>query len=150
MMVTPLSHADRAGRAAGHGVARQAQPRTARETVRLDGQDRVGAVGQGHRAAYLRGDRAPLLGRGCSLRFHGAADIPALLQQAHERGSAIDLSDITYYVGHETVVPGEDEKALPRWVEALFAFMQRNSAHLTEYFKPPVGAVVEIRREVSI
>ena len=44
----------------------------------------------------------------------------------------------------------EDEKALPRWVEALFAFMQRNSAHLTEYFKLPVEAVVEIGREVSI
>jgi KUP system potassium uptake protein len=47
-------------------------------------------------------------------------------------------------------VPGEDEKALPRLVEALFAFMQRNSAHLTEYFKLPVEAVVEIGREVSI
>jgi K+ transporter len=32
----------------------------------------------------------------------------------------------------------------------LFAFMQRNSAHLTEYFKLPVEAVVEIGREVSI
>jgi K+ transporter len=28
--------------------------------------------------------------------------------------------------------------------------MQRNSAHLTEYFKLPVEAVVEIGREVSI
>jgi KUP system potassium uptake protein len=82
--------------------------------------------------------------------FMERPDIPALLQQAYERGCAIDLSDITYYVGHETVVPGEDEKALPRWVEALFAFMQRNSAHLTEYFKLPVEAVVEIGREVSI
>ena len=82
--------------------------------------------------------------------FMERPDIPALLRQAHERGCAIDLSDITYYVGHETVVPGEDEKALPRLVEALFAFMQRNSAHLTEYFKLPVEAVVEIGREVSI
>jgi K+ transporter len=82
--------------------------------------------------------------------FMERPDIPALLQQAHERGCAIDISDITYYAGHETVVPGEDEKALPRWVEALFAFMQRNSAHLTEYFKLPVEAVVEIGREVSI
>ena len=82
--------------------------------------------------------------------FMERPDIPALLQQAHERGCAIDLSDVTFYVGHETVVPGEDEKALPRWVEALFAFMQRNSAHLTEYFKLPVEAVVEIGREVSI
>jgi len=55
-------------------------------------------------------------------------DIPALLQAAHERGCGIDLSDVTYYVGHETVVPADDEKALPRWVEALVAFMQRNSA----------------------
>jgi KUP system potassium uptake protein len=82
--------------------------------------------------------------------FMERPDIPALLQQAHERGCAIDLSDTTYYVGHETVVPGDDEKALPRWVEALFAFMQRNSAHLTNYFKLPVDAVVEIGREVSI
>jgi KUP system potassium uptake protein len=47
-------------------------------------------------------------------------------------------------------VPGDEEKALPRWVEALFAFMHRNSAHVTEYFKLPVEAVVEIGREVSI
>ena len=77
-------------------------------------------------------------------------DIPALLRQGHERGCAIDHSDVTYYVGHETVVPGEEEKALPRVVEALFAFMQRNSAHLTEYFRLPIDAVVEIGREVSI
>ena len=77
-------------------------------------------------------------------------DIPALLQQAHERGCAIDLCDVTYYVGHETVVPSDDKKALPWVVEALFAFMQRNSAHLSDYFKLPVEAVVEIGREVSI
>ena len=82
--------------------------------------------------------------------FMERPDIPALLQQAHERGCAIDLSDVTYYVGHETVVPGDDDRALPRVVEALFAFMQRNSAHLTEYFRLPIDAVVEIGREVSI
>ena len=82
--------------------------------------------------------------------FMERPDIPALLQQAYERGCAIDLADVTYYVGHETVVPSDDKKALPRWVEALFAFMQRNSAHLTDYFKLPVEFVVEIGREVSI
>ena len=82
--------------------------------------------------------------------FMERPDIPALLRQAREGGCAIDLSDVTYYVGHETVVRGDDEKALPRMVEALFAFMQRNSAHLTEYFRLPIDAVVEIGREVSI
>jgi KUP system potassium uptake protein len=50
----------------------------------------------------------------------------------------------------DQLVPGDDAKALPRVVEALFAFMQRNSAHLTDYFKLPIDAVVEIGREVSI
>jgi KUP system potassium uptake protein len=82
--------------------------------------------------------------------FMERPDIPALLQHAHGLGCAFELSDITYYVGHETVVPDEDDKALPRVVEALFAFMQRNSADLTEYFRLPMDAVVEIGREVSV
>jgi KUP system potassium uptake protein len=83
-------------------------------------------------------------------RFRERRDVPALLREAHKRGCAIDLADVAYYVGHETVVPADDEKALPRWVEALVAFMQRNSAHLTDYFKLPIDAVVEIGREISI
>ena len=77
-------------------------------------------------------------------------DIPALLRQAHERGCTIDLSDVTYYVGHETIVPRGDAKALPRLVEALFAFMQRNASHLTDYFRLPAEQVVEIGRQVAI
>ena len=50
-------------------------------------------------------------------------DIPALLRQASEQGCAIDLADVTYYVGHETVMSRDGAKALPRWVEALFALM---------------------------
>ena len=82
--------------------------------------------------------------------FMERPDIPALLEQAHGLGCTIDLSDVTYYVGHETVVPDEHDKALPRLAEALFAFMQRNSAHLTESLRLPMDAVVEIGRQVSI
>jgi len=82
--------------------------------------------------------------------FMERPDIPALLRRAHGLGCTIDLSDITYYVGHQTVVPGEGDKALPRLVEALFAFMQRNSAHLTEYSRLPMDSVVEIGREVPV
>jgi KUP system potassium uptake protein len=83
--------------------------------------------------------------------FMERPDIPALLRQAHdEHGCAIDLADVTYYVGHETVMHGDDDTSLPRWVEALFALMQRNAAHLTDYFKLPPDSVVEIGRQVSI
>jgi KUP system potassium uptake protein len=32
----------------------------------------------------------------------------------------------------------------------MFAFLQRNSAHVTDYFQLPADAVVEIGREVAI
>jgi hypothetical protein len=64
----------------------------------------------------------------CRDGFIARPDVPALLREAHKHGYAIDLANVTYDVGHETVVPADDEKALPRRVEALVAFMQRNSA----------------------
>ncbi len=82
--------------------------------------------------------------------FMERPDIPALLRAAHARGCGIDLSDVTYYVGHETIVPSEDGSGLPRWIEALFAVMQRNSAHVSDYFKLPRDAVVEIGREIAV
>jgi KUP system potassium uptake protein len=82
--------------------------------------------------------------------FMERPDIPALLRTARAVGCGIDLSDVTYYVGHETVVPSDSEKGLPRWLEALFAAMQRNSVHVSDYFKLPRDAVVEIGREIAI
>jgi KUP system potassium uptake protein len=77
-------------------------------------------------------------------------DVPMLLRQAYSGGCTIDLSDVTYFVGHETVVAREDAGGVPRWVEATFAFMQRNSAHVTDYFRLPADTVVEIGREIAI
>ena len=91
--------------------------------------------------------------------WHGSAhygfmerpDIPALLQQARDDyGCDVTFDDITYYVGRETIVHREDGTALPRWVEAVFAFLQRNSVHVSQYFRLPLQQVVEIGREISI
>src|ERR1700730_16195194 len=82
--------------------------------------------------------------------FMERPDIPKLLRQAHERGCTIDLSDVTYYVGHETVVSRGEARALARWPDALFAFMQRNASHLTDYFRLPADQVVEVCRQVGI
>jgi len=82
--------------------------------------------------------------------FMERPDIPALLADAHEEGCGIDLADLTYFVGHETVVAREDGNGLPHWVEGMFAFMQRNSLHVTDYFRLPAETVVELGREVAI
>jgi KUP system potassium uptake protein len=77
-------------------------------------------------------------------------DIPVLLQSSSNVGCTIDLSDVTYYVGHETVVHREDGMALPHWQEVLFALMERNSAHVTDFFRLPSESVVEIGRQIAI
>jgi KUP system potassium uptake protein len=83
--------------------------------------------------------------------FMERPDIPALLQQAHDKhGCKVTLDDLTYYVGHETIVPRDDKRALPRWLEALFAIMHRNSVHVSSFFRLPPEQVVEIGREISI
>jgi KUP system potassium uptake protein len=84
------------------------------------------------------------------LGFMEQPNVPALLAQCHILGAAIDLSDVTYYVGHETIVPREDGKGLWRWQEALFAAMGRNAARISDYLRLPSDDVVEIGREIEI
>ena len=65
-------------------------------------------------------------------------------------GCDIDLSDLTYYVGHETILYRDDGKGLSKWIASCFAVMQRNSTHLSDYLRLPSDAVVEIGRQISI
>src|SRR5262249_7698956 len=82
--------------------------------------------------------------------FMERPNIPHLLAAAHREGCQIKLDDVTYYVGHESIVPQQRGKHLPRWQEALFAAMVRNASHVTDYFRLPTDRVVEIGRQVSI
>jgi len=77
-------------------------------------------------------------------------DLPGALAECKALGCEIDLSDVTYYVGHETIVPREDGKGLPRWQEALFAAMGRNAARISDFLQLPNDQVVEIGRQISI
>ena len=77
--------------------------------------------------------------------------IPPLLKEAAARGCDIDLDDVTYYVGRETVISRVDGKGIPRWRQSIFAALERNSsAHVTDFFRLPVDRVVEIGRQVAI
>jgi KUP system potassium uptake protein len=82
--------------------------------------------------------------------FMERPDIPRLLASLRKPCGLGDLSDVTYYLAHETVLPREDGRGLPRWQEALFAAMQRNSTHMTDLFKLPRDRVVELGGLVAI
>ena len=76
--------------------------------------------------------------------------IPELLTTSKSLGCTVDLGDVTYYVGHETVVGRDDGLGLPAWQERFFAVMERNAVHVSDFFSLPNDQVVEIGRQVSI
>jgi KUP system potassium uptake protein len=76
--------------------------------------------------------------------------IPELLTTSRSLGCTVNLDDVTYYVGHETVVGREDGMGLPAWQERIFAVMERNAVHVSDFFSLPSDQVVEIGRQVSI
>ena len=82
--------------------------------------------------------------------FMEQPDLPALLQRAQARGYPVDPSNVTYFVGRESVVPREDGNGLPRLVESIFSFLLRNSSEAIEYFRLPRDKVVEIGRQFAI
>jgi KUP system potassium uptake protein len=82
--------------------------------------------------------------------FMERPDVPTLLASSKADGCAVDLSDVTYFVGHENVVHREDRKGLPAWQEALFSTMQRNASHVSDFFSLPSEGVVEIGRQIPI
>jgi KUP system potassium uptake protein len=76
--------------------------------------------------------------------------IPELLAASKSLGCTVDLSDVTYYVGHETVIAREDHTGLPAWQERFFAVMERNAVHVSDFFSLPNDQVVEIGRQIAI
>jgi len=77
-------------------------------------------------------------------------NIPELLAAGKSLGCTANIDDVTYYVGHETVIRRDDGKGLPAWQEWLFAAMERNAVHVSDFFSLPTDQVVEIGRQVEI
>jgi KUP system potassium uptake protein len=82
--------------------------------------------------------------------FMETPDIEEILTKCKAQKAQINLDDVTFYVGHETIVPREDHKGLPRWQVALFTAMGRNAARLSDSLELPHDQVVEIGREIAI
>lgn len=82
--------------------------------------------------------------------FMEQPNIPKLLEQVHAQGHKINLNEVTYYVGHETIIPRDDVPLMPRYLEYIFAFMHRNALPISDYLRLPPDSVVEIGRQIEI
>ena len=82
--------------------------------------------------------------------FMERPDVPAMIAQCAGTIGPIDVADVTYYFGHEMVVPREGGPAMQGWLRGIFAFMVRNGARATTAFQLPPDQTVEIGRTVAI
>jgi KUP system potassium uptake protein len=78
--------------------------------------------------------------------------IYAGLTLASQQGKlpGIDLNDITYYIGRETIIPRDDIPGMWLWRESIFAFLQRNAERTAAFFDVPARQVVEFGTEIEI
>jgi KUP system potassium uptake protein len=84
--------------------------------------------------------------------FMEKVDVPQGLAVAlaHGQVSPCDLRQVTYYTGHETIVPVGRQTRMARWRESLFALMHRNAQRPGAYFNIPTGQLMEIGVEFEI
>ncbi len=84
--------------------------------------------------------------------FMEQPNVPEGLTEAMARGkiATFDLDRAIYYTGHETIIPSGRRPGLPRWREAIFAFMHHNAQRPGAYFKIPSAQILEIGVEFEI
>jgi KUP system potassium uptake protein len=76
--------------------------------------------------------------------------VPRALEQAFFQFEIdIELSDVTYFLGRETLLALSDGD-MGRREEELFAFLARNSQNATRYFGIPPERVVEIGMQIDL
>ncbi|SDA29717.1 KUP system potassium uptake protein, partial [Methylobacterium sp. UNC378MF] len=84
--------------------------------------------------------------------FMQTASIPEGLQCAVASGLLPPeyLEDMTYFVGHEVVIPSPTHPGMALWREGLFAFMKRNAERTGAHFCLPTRQIVEVGTEIEI
>jgi KUP system potassium uptake protein len=94
------------------------------------------------------------LGHGVSMLrlvygFMEDPNVPEALRAAQSKGLDVDLDDVTYFLGRETILVTH-RRGMAIWREKLFVFMTRNAVRATAFFRLPPERVVELGVQVEI
>jgi KUP system potassium uptake protein len=94
------------------------------------------------------------LGKGFfSVRFvYGFFETPDIAEGfalARNHGLALDMDNVTFFLGRETLVPGA-HPSLPRWRVALYMWLASNALSPARFYHLPPGRVVELGTQVTI
>ena len=79
-------------------------------------------------------------------------DVPKALELAVGRSqiAPCDPERVTYFTGHETIIPTGRRRGMARWRKKVFAFMHHNAQRAGAYFKIPTAQIMEIGIEFEI
>ena len=69
--------------------------------------------------------------------------------QAKQKGLVIDVDDVTYFLGRETILV-TPHRGMATWRERLFVLMTRNAVRATAFFRLPPERVVELGVQVEM
>jgi len=81
--------------------------------------------------------------------FFEVPDVPKALKEARAWGLAVDPETTTFFVGRETLVPGE-HPALGRWRTWLYMQLAANALSPARFYRLPPNRVVELGTQVTI
>ena len=82
--------------------------------------------------------------------FMETPDVPqALMRSCDLGGIYFDPMDTTYFASRETIVASA-RRGMPVWRDKLFAFLHRNAAPATTFFRIPGNRLVELGAQVEI
>jgi KUP system potassium uptake protein len=76
-------------------------------------------------------------------------NVPEALALARDQGLAMDLDDVTFFLGRETIIVTH-RRGMAIWREKLFVLMARNAVRATAFFRLPPERVVELGVQVEI
>ncbi|MDA3913996.1 KUP/HAK/KT family potassium transporter [Oleiagrimonas sp.] len=83
--------------------------------------------------------------------FMQGFNIPSDLTLCVDAGDLpIDMEQVTYYVGHTSILAGRKKGGMMAWRDRLFAFMVRNTMQATSQYQIPAGRVIEIGLQLGI
>jgi KUP system potassium uptake protein len=68
---------------------------------------------------------------------------------ARHQGLVLDMDTSTFFLGRETLVPG-DNPSLPRWRVGLYMWLASNALSPARYYHLPPGRVVELGTQLTI
>ena len=76
-------------------------------------------------------------------------NVPEALQRVQEAGVTLDLEEVTYFLGRETLIV-TPRRGMAVWREKLFVVMARNAVRATAFFRLPPERVVELGVQVEL